>query len=594
MRSYLVLLLPCAVLAAPSAAMAQDANALRLDAPLDPEGRAWVETTLSEMSVREMAGQLVLTWVPGGYVSPESDAFRRLAARVESGVGGLWMMGGLPHDRAALAAALQDLAEVPLFITTGELAPAKDAWLLGGGTEIPPRIAFGAVGDPDAAREGCRISAWENRAAGSTVYFDGDPGNLSLHPEGVLNARTYGSDPERVAELTVACLEGFREARLLGTVGFFPGAGALEEDPHVRLPILDASRSRLDSLEFVPYRAAVEAGVNAVMTSHFAAPGLGAPSDLPTTLSPEIIGVLREDLGFGGLVLTDAFDMGALTERYEHLDAVVRAFTAGHDILWGPDPFAAQDTIAALVENGVIPRSRLEASARRILEAKARLRLYERSWMPLDEVNRVVGRQEHRDFASSVAERAVVLLRDRHGQVPLSDPAETRVLSIALARPETDLTGRGEPWLGSALDRALRPNVGGLESARIAPDAGRDVYAELLETAETVDRVVVAVHLAPALGQDPYWVDLSQPFVDFIHALESRGRAPVVVSFGKQTVLDALPDLGTFVMGWSAAGVMQEAVARALLGQSEISGTLPVALPPHHGVGDGLTRRARR
>lgn len=577
----------------PSATAAQDSAGVRLGAPLDPEGRAWVETTLSEMSVREMAAQLVLMWVPGGYASTESEEFRRLVERVESGVGGLWMMGGLPHDRSAKAAALQDVAKIPLFITTDRLAPAEGAWILGGGTELPPRIAFGAIGNAEAAREGCRIRAVENRASGSTVYFDGDPGTVALDPEGVLSARSYGSDPHRVAELTVACLEGYRAAGLLGTVGFFPGAGALQEDPHIRLPVLDVTRARLDSLEFVPYRAAIEAGVSGVMTSHFAVPALSGSADLPATLSQEIIGVLREDLGFQGLVLTDAFDMGALTEHYEHLDAVVQAFMAGHDILWAPDPLAAPDTIAALVEQGIIPRTRLEASVRRILEAKARLQLYERSWTPLEEVNEVVGRQEHRDFARSAADRSIVLLRDRDGLLPLSDPESAQLLSIALVRPETDLSGRGEPWLGSALDRILRPEVGNLESVRVSPDAGPEVYAGLVGRADEVDQVIIAVHLAPALGQDPYWVDLSDRFVAFVQALEARGRTPVLLSFGKQTVLDALPDLPTFMLAWSGAGVMQEAAARALLGRSDISGILPVALPPHHRVGDGLTRRRR-
>ena len=347
-------------------------------------------------------------------------------------------------------------------------------------------------------------------------------------------------------------------------------------------------------MEFVPYRAAIEAGVNAVMTSHFVVPSLSGSEDVPATLSAETIDVLRDELGFQGLVLTDAFDMGALTENYDHLDAVVRAFTAGHDILWAPSPFGAPDTIATLVENGVIPRARLEASARRILETKARLRLHERSWIPLDGVNEIVGSREHRDFARMAASRSIVLLRDREARVPIRSPDGARVLSIAMARPDTDLTGHGRPWLGTALDRTLRPEVGTLESARVSPTTGPEVYAALMEQAEEVDQVVIAIHLAPLLGQYPFAVDLPEPFVAFVEALEDRGKGPVVVSFGKQTVLDALPDLGSFMLGWSGAGVMQEAVGRALLGTSDISATLPLALPPHHSVGDGERRGGGR
>lgn len=560
------------------------------DTPLNEEGREWVEHTLGELSIREMAAQVIVAWIPGSYVSIDSEEFDRAVERVESGVGGLWMMGGLPHARAAKINALQAHTKVPLLVTADALAPGRDAWLLGRGTELPPRLAYGAIGDPGAAREACRILAVENRAAGANFVMDGDPGNVLTNLDNVLIGRLYGGDPVQVARLTVACVQGTHDAGLLSTVGFFPGAGGVDEDPHVRLPVLRSDRNGLDTIRFVPYRQAIPAGADVVMTSHFAVPALTGSDSLPATLSPEVIRVLREELGFNGLVITDAIDMGALTNTYDHLDAAIQAFQAGHDLLLGPPRFRTADRIAALVESGEIPRERLEASVRRILEAKARLGLHENRTVPLEAVNQVVGRRAHHQAADSAAARSIVLLRDRERLVPLSNPSETRVLSITLAREDTQLNTVQEPWMGSVFNATLRDHVASVEAERISPATDPSTYEELHRRARQSDYVLLNIYLEPRLGADPYRVELPDPAARFVHQLHAEGRRVVVVSFGFLKVLDRVPDLETFVLAWSGQDVMQRAAARALLGLTPISGRLPVALPPHHTIGDGLSR----
>jgi beta-glucosidase-like glycosyl hydrolase len=537
-----------------------------------------------------MAAQVIVAWIPGSYVSTDSEEFDRAMELVERGVGGLWMMGGLPHARAAKINALQARAKVPLLVTADALAPWRDAWLLGRGTELPPRLAYGAIGDPSAAREACHIGAVENRAAGANVIMDGDPGNVLTNLDNVLIDRLYGGDAAQVARLTVACIQGAHDAGLLVTAGFFPGAGDLEEDPHVRLPILRSDRNRLDTVEFVPYRQALRAGADFVMTSHFAVSALTGSDSLPATLSPEVIRVLREELGFNGLVVTDAFDMGALTNTYDHLDAAIRAFQAGHDLLLGPSPFRVADTIAALVESGEIPRERLEASVRRMLEAKARLGLHENRTVPLEALNQVVGRRAHQQAAESAAARSIVLLRDRERLIPLSNPSETRVLSITLAQEDTELNTVQEPWKGSVFNTTLRDHVASIEAERISPATDPSTYEELHRRARQSDYVLLNIYLGPRLGADPYRAELPDPAARFVRQLQAEGRRVVLASFGLLKVLDLVPDLETFVLAWSGQDVMQRAAARALLGLAPISGRLPVGLPPHHAIGDGLSR----
>lgn len=556
---------------------------------LTAEQEAWVERTLAGMSVREMAGQLIVAWVPGSYVSLDGEELERAAALVDGGVGGLWMMAGLPHARAAKANALQARAQVPLLVTGSGwfgqrlFAPRRDAFYMGGGTDLPPQLAYGAIGDPFAVAAACRIAAIEGLATGSHTAGGSDLANVLTNHENVLIERVFGDDPEQVGRLAAACIAGAHEAGALTSAGFFPGAGDLGEDPHVRLPILAADRRRLDTVELVPFRHAIRAGTDHIMTSHFAVPAITGSNSLPATLSPEVIAFLRQELGYDGLVITDAFDMGALSNNYQHYDAAIRAFLAGHDLLLGPAALPVADTIAALVRNGAIPRQRLERSVRRILTAKARLGLHERRLVDLEDVNRVVGRRAHQAAADSAADRSIVLLRDRSARVPLNAAADTRVLSVTMVREDVE-------GAGNAFHNTLRPHVEALRSIRLAPSAGAAEYEAVRNAASEADIIVVSIYLGPRLGADPYHMDVPDPLVRLVEALEARGLPVVVISFGKLTVLDQLPELGSFMLAWSGQDVMQRAAARALLGEAAISGRLPVALPPHHATGDGLSR----
>ena len=563
---------------------------LGYSASLDAQQRAWVETTLSELSVREMAAQVIVAWIPGSYISTESDDFDKAMALVERGMGGLWMMGGLPHARTAKLNALQSRAKVPMLVlgsgTLGKqlYAHPRDRWVLGGGTDIPSPMAYGAIGDPSALREAARIFGMEARATGVSFIDDDGGTNVLTNLANVLHNRTYGDDPDQVGQLAAAFVEGAHDAGLLTCVGYFPGAGDLDADPHIVLPVIQNDRQHFEAVDFVPFHYAVQAGTDIVMTSHIAVPGLTGSDTLPATLSPQVIRILREELGFDGLIITDAFDMGALTNNYEHLDAAIQAFKAGHDLLLGPRTFEVADKLAQLVESGDIPLERLRASARRILEAKARIGLHKNRTVDLEAVNEVVGKRAHQRSAESAADRSIVLLRDRNKLVPLSNHSDIRVLSVTFEREDNEEAGR-------EFNKVLRDYVNAVDTARMSPSSDPSLYDKLRRQAQQVDRVILSVYLRPQLGVN-YQVELSDDFVKFATQILKEGRDVVLISFGKLTVLDSLPDLGTFMLAWSRQQVMQRAAVRALLGITPISGRLPVSLPPHHKTGDGLRTQA--
>ncbi len=569
---------------------------LSLKSTLDKNQKEWVEKTLSELSIREMAGQVVMDWCGGGYIPIESDDFDYEIKVIESGHGGIWFMGGGPYDRAAKTNELQKYAKIPLLITGWDGLGSKlfqiaefRRWARGGGTDLPPALAYGAIGDPIAAKESGRIIGIELRATGNHIV--GIPEvNVLLNLDNVLHNRCFGDDPDQVAKLSSAFITGIHEVGMLAFSGFFPGAGSLGIDPHNELAIAQDDRQTFDSIHFVPFRAAIEAGTDIIMSSHIAAPGLTGLDTLPATLSPEITRILREELGYNGVLITDAMDMGGITNNYEFTEAAILAFKAGNDMILGPSTFKFADTLAILVEKGEIPLKQLKTSVRRILELKAKIGLHNERMVSLDDINTIVGHRTHQMIADSAAFRSIVLLRDKQKYIPLDAVNSKKVLSITYERENnyTEIIG-----IGNEFNRILRKHIQTVNAVRLSPLSDSSIYQKLIKISENVDQVILSIYLRPELGtriQDK----MSESLIQFVENLQSKGKNLIIVSFGELEVLNDLPDLSTFMMAWSGQDVMQRAAAKAILGITPISGRLPINLPPFHTRGDGLERESSR
>jgi len=567
---------------------------LNLVTTLDKKQKEWVERTLSELSVREMTGQVVMDWFGGSYTPVESDAFDQETNLIESGLGGVWFMGGSPIERAARVNALQKHAKVPLLVSGFESFGKKflqvaelRRWARGGGTDLPPALAYGAIGDPEFVKESARINGIELRSIGD--HIGNVEASVLLNLDNVLHNRCFGDDPEQVSKLTSAFIAGLHEVGVLAITGIYPGAGSIGKDPHIDLPVMYDSRQSFDSIHFVPLKTAIEAGTDLMITSHIAVPGLTGLDTLPATLSPEVFRILREDLGYDGVVMTDAMAMGGITNNYEFTEAAILAFKAGHDIILGPS-IKFPDTLAILVENGKIPLKQLETSVRRILELKAKLGLHNERMVNLDEINIIVGHRDHQRIADSAASRSIVLLRDQYQNVPIDKTNINKVLSISYDR---DNTFSEIISVGNEFNQVLRENVYLVDAVRISPSSDSQIYQELIEKSKNVDQVILSIYLRPELGtsvQD----EISEPLIRFVDRLQSEGNDVIVVSFGELEVLTYLPDLGTFLMAWSGQDVMQRAAAKAILGLNPISGHLPINLLPFHKRGDGLERESTR
>ncbi|MGH7477897.1 MAG: glycoside hydrolase family 3 protein [Longimicrobiales bacterium] len=574
-----------------------------------PSPTPWIDSTLASLSLREKVGQLFGVWVAGDYLAVGSESYERLHGQIaEQGIGSIVVSIGPPFEVAAKLNLLQSLARVPLLITADmEHGPGQRlngaviypyGIQVGGGTEFPPVMALGAAGDPELAYAMGRVTAREARATGVHMIFApvADVNNNPDNP--IINTRSYGEDPERVAEMVVAHLRGMQEHGVLATAKHFPGHGDTDQDTHLVPQMLRHSRAHVDSVELVPFRAAIDAQVAGVMSAHIAFPAITGDT-VPATLNAALLtGLLQDELGFSGLVITDALDMGAIVERYGQVEPALMALQGGADmLLMPPNLTGAIDAVVSAVERGELSEARIDRSVRKLLALKHGLGLDRGAQVDLARLPHVVGTPEHRQVAEQAAQRSIVLVRNEAGLVPFSPASAPRLLSIVYADDPDPITGR-------ALRRALtaRWPVAAAASNGAASQAGIEtVFLSRATTAMQLDSVFGRAADADLVLFSPFvrvlsskgHVAIAEPVAALVERI-AGARPTVVAAFGNPYVLRQFPGIGVYLLGWGTEEVAQVAAARALLGEAEITGRLPISIPPYHAVGDGLRVTAVR
>jgi beta-N-acetylhexosaminidase len=574
---------------------------------LDRDAERWVQTTLKKLSIEERVGQMIVSSFQSNYVSTDSTEFEDLVKAVhEEKVGGFHVFGGServppvllnptygavtlgqPLEAASILNRLQAISPVPLLNTAD--FEAGVGFRIAGATAFPRLMAFGAARDERLAQEAGRVTGEEARALGVHVNFAPvvDVNNNPRNP--VINTRSYGEDPQLVGRLASAYVRGLQAAGVAATLKHFPGHGDTDVDSHLGLPIIKHPRERLEQMELVPFRAGVAAGAEAVMTAHIEMPALDPTPKTPTTLSAPIVqGLLRKDLGFGGLIYTDSMGMAGVSAIYSPGEAAVRAVAAGNDvILHSPDDRAAFEGIVEAVKSGRIPEAQINTSVERILRAKAKAGLHRNKIVNLDQIANVVGTRRNKAVAEEVSQRSITLLRDENQQVPLKVGRDAQILYLSVL----DYPGN---WRISAPSRTFIPelkkrwpNVTAVElSDRTSPSE-----IELVRSmASRFDAIVcsIFVRASSASGR----MDLAEPLQRLLGGFV-RGRRPfVTVFFGNPYVASFIPDLPAVMLTYDFYDQAEASAVRALAGEAAIGGRLPIELPGYAKVGSGLDRAA--
>lgn len=562
------------VLLALAAAAAQDPIAPDPVAP-DP-----VAERLAALSLEQKAGQLFVAWTLARSDGPPgaTNHDRLLAAVRDAGLGGVILSLGTIDDAAALVPRLQAAAAVPLLIA-GDFEGG--VWFrLQGGTELGNQMLVGATGSAALAEAMGRITAQEAKALGCHWVFAPvlDVNSNPANP--IINVRSFGEDPGLVAALGSALVRGIQGEGLLACGKHFPGHGDVDTDSHLALPTVQGDAARLRAVELRPFAAAAGSGLASVMTGHLAVPGLGEDPALPATLSRRVLGdVLRGELGFDGLVVTDALDMGGVKNAFPPGEVAVRALLAGADVLlMPPDPLAARAAVVAAVQGGRVPVARLDDAVARILRAKARVGLLAGGGGVTVDWRARLRAPEAERVADTIAARGLVLVRDRDGALPLGSGEQgPRALLVTLVDRD-----EGQ---GMAFGPALGGTIGG--SLRLAGNAKADAVAAAASAVQAADRVVLALHVKVREYQGG--VALPPALQPVLAALRAEQQV-VVVSFGNPYLVRGLPHADAYVAAFVGTGRVERAAAAALRGETPLLGRLPVAIPDVAAAGHGLTR----
>jgi beta-N-acetylhexosaminidase len=567
----------------------------------------WADSVLASLSLRDKAAQIVWPWMIGDYQAYDSPAWQRLATLVgQQHVGGIIMSVGSPVEIASKINGLQYLSPTPLLVSAdlesgagfrlraGYFVP--NAIDLGGATLFPQNMAFGAARDEALAYELGKITALEGRAVGIHIAFAPvlDVNNNPANP--VIGVRSFSEDPQLVARLGTAMIRGMQENGMIATAKHFPGHGDTEVNSHLGLPVVPVSRERLDRVELFPFSAAIRAGVGMVMTAHMALPAITGDST-PATLAPAVMrDLLRRDLGFRGILSTDAMDMRGVLATMGLAEASKRAIEAGNDILLMPTDIPATiDAVVAGVREGRFTEARVDSSVRRLLELKERLGLHRERYVDLNKVRSVVGATEHAATAQRAAERGITLVKDVPRTIPLQLTPRRNVAADGSGR--TDLLAvtvarRADLGAGRDFNAELRARYPGMREIFVDADDPEYDYERVLRMSDLAEVTVVGSY--SLAGYDLQRTNTApRAFVEFVRELQRRPTRTVVVAFGNPYLLREIPDAPTYMVAWSGFPVSQRAAARALLGTASISGRLPIAIPPVAPMGAGIQRTAR-
>jgi beta-N-acetylhexosaminidase len=553
---------------------------------LAPEDRLWVTQTLAAMTLEEKIGQMIVPSLTAGFTNVESDAYQEIERNISRyHVGGYHAFAGDPVGLALLLNRMQQSAKVPLLIT-GDLEGGPGLVYVGA-TRLPRAMALGAAGSEELAYEAGRITAVEGRALGIDVDFYPvvDVNNNPANP--IINIRSFGEDPNLVSRLGSAYVRGVQENGELATAKHFPGHGDTSADSHLELPVVDVNRERLDQIELRPFRAAIEAGVGAVMVAHIFLPQLEAESGVPASLSKAITtGLLRTDLGFAGLVFTDAMTMQGVAGRYTPEQAAVRAVRAGVDVILLPvDVPRTLNALRRAVTAGEISEGTIEGSARRILEAKARLGLHKNRIAEIARIDEVLCSAQHRKAAQTMMERAITLVRDEKGVVPLNLKETSRVLVVTIM---DSTSGWREGVPGTAFRQEFQRSHRNIISVQVDERTSKDALDILKKLADVCDVVVANGFIRVAAYRGS--VAMNEGQLDLLKYLSKLNKPFVFSLFGSPYLLTFVPELPTYLLTYEYYPEAERAAARAVLGRIPISGKLPVSLPELYPIGHGIAR----
>ncbi|MGA2103629.1 MAG: glycoside hydrolase family 3 N-terminal domain-containing protein [Candidatus Sulfotelmatobacter sp.] len=610
MRKILGFFLLAACLASP--AFAKDKHQRSSLIRETREGDKWAEKTLHKLTVEEKVGQVFMIWCRASFLNVESPEYLQLRESMEKynvgsfamtvHVDGPFLLRSEPYEAAELLNRLQKDSKLPLlFAADFERGVATR---LMGTTNFPHAMAFGADGKMEDAENFGRITALEARAVGVHWNFfpDADVNSNPANP--IINTRSFGEDPKQVGDLVTAYIKGAHEAGMITTVKHFPGHGDTATDSHLGVASVNVDKAHLESIELPPFRQAIAAGVDSVMVAHVTVPALDSDPNHVATISPTVVSdLLEKQLGFKGLIVTDALDMAGLTHLFANDigRAAVEAFKAGNDLLLIPaDLGASYQAMVKAVSSGEISQARLDHSVLKILKIKASLGLDKARAVDLNAIANSVGRPENLAFGQQVADSAITLVRDNGKLLPLKSKGTQKAGLPYTTREETHnevlavlFSDDVRTDSGRAFGREFHARIPDSRVIYVDPRIARGMSEEVLKAVDEAQTVVAAVYVIPTAGKVGNSMAMADATGTLLQQLLDRAAAKTaIVAMGNPYLASNFPTIENYMCTFSNATVSEVAAVKALFGEIPIRGHLPVTIPNIAERGAGLDRPA--
>ncbi len=542
--------------------------------------RSWVDSTMNSLTLRQKVAQMIVAFTETQYLSDNSPEYLDLVHMVrDEQIGGFVTSLGNIYEQAMLLNNLQKLARIPLLVSS-DYEYGLGMRLLGG-LSFPSNMAFGATRDSSLVYEFGRVVGEEAREVGvGQVYAP--VSDVNDNPDNpIINVRSFGENQYLVARLASAFVKGVQTEGAIATAKHFPGHGDTRVDSHMGLPVVDFGYGRLDTLELVPFRADIAAGVKSVMVAHIAFPAIDNQPDVPGTLSPTITtGLLQDSLGFHGLIVTDAMTMKGVTKEFSAADAAIRAVKAGADIiLMPPGNEVAIDAIVGAVNRGEIPESTIDNAVRKILDVKSELRLNQDRFVNPDAIPKEVGIEGHVRLAELAARRSITIVKNNDNILPLQYDQPSPILCLVVS-------DNGDPFVASYFKQELMKRYHEVRFMQIDPSSNEIDFKNAMDAVKNSDIVLIPAFISWSAGLGT--VDFPPQVQAFLQKVSDSGKPTVMVSFGNPYLLRSVPDVSAYVCAYGSMRVSVQAAVQAMFGEINVSGKLPVTIPHVAVYGTGI------
>ena len=577
------------------------------------QGDKWAAKTLRSLSVEEKIGQVFMIWCRASFLNAESPEYLQWVEAMQKyhvgsfamsvHVDGPFLLRTEPYEAAEILNRLQKQSKLPLLFAA-DFERGVSTRLMGT-TNFPHAMAFGADGSLADAEAFGRITAQESRAVGVHWNFfpDADVNSNPANP--IINTRSFGEDPKQVGDLVTAYIKGAREGGMLTTVKHFPGHGDTATDSHLGVASVNVDRAHLDSIELPPFRQAIAAGVDSVMVAHVTVPALDPDPNHVATISTAVVSdLLEKQLGFKGLIVTDALDMAGLTHLFANDigRAAVEAFKAGNDLLIIPADFpASYESMLKAVRSGEISQERLDHSVLKILKIKGALGLNKARTVDTTTIATAVGKPENIAFGQQVANSAITLVRDNGKVLPLKPKGTTQAGLPYMTKEETHnqvvavlFSDDVRTESGRAFGREFRSRIPDARVIYVDPRMAAGMSDEVLKAVDEAQTVVAAVYVIPTAGKVGNSVAMADATGTLLQQVLDRAAAKTaVVAMGNPYLASDFPKIENYMCTFSNASVSEVGAIKALFGEIPIRGHLPVSIPNVAQRGAGIERPAQ-